>query len=241
MLELIQWQPATAAPPIHPGDLHLWHLRADDSGDDLETCLTLLGERQRRRALGMGHRGYRERYIRAQAGLRRILGLYLGIPPEVVGFTYGQAGKPAAAQAIGALEFNLTTTADLALVAVSRGMEVGIDCEWVRPRRNLEAIARRMFAPELVRMLMATPEADRLECFYCGWTALEADAKADGRGLLHPRAPGAHPPWVENFMPVENHIAAVARASLPPREQWITLDLTPLAPTRSDRSAASPF
>lgn len=239
MHELIHWQPAAAAPPIAPGELHLWHLRADDSGDDLETCLTLLGERQRRRAQGMTHRGYRERYIRSQAGLRRVLGLYLGTPPQAVGFTYGPAGKPAVAQAIGALEFNLTTTADLALVAVSRGVEVGIDCEWLQPRRNLEAIARRMFSPELVRMLMATPEEDRLECFYCGWTALEADAKADGRGLFQPRAPDARPPWVENFVPKENHMAAVARASLPPRDQWVTLDLIPLAPNGPEQPLGS--
>ena len=234
MHELIHWQPATAAPAIAPNELHIWRLRADAAGDDLDTCLALLGERQRRRAQGMNHRVYRERYIRSQAGLRRILGLYLGIPPQAVGFTHGPAGKPAVAQAIGALEFNLTTTADLALVAVSRCVEVGIDCEWVQPRRNLEAIARRMFSPEQVRILMATPEADRLECFYRGWTAMEADAKADGRGLFRPRAPGVHPPWVEIFIPEDQHIAAVASPALPPSDQWVTLNLLPLVPTGSE-------
>ncbi|WP_295427723.1 4'-phosphopantetheinyl transferase superfamily protein [uncultured Thiodictyon sp.] len=225
----LHWHPAAAAPAIAPGELHLWHLHADGRGDDLESALALLGERQRRRALGMTHQGYRERYIRAQAGLRRVLGLYLGLPPQALGFTYGPAGKPAAAQALGVLEFNLTTTADLALVALSRGGEVGIDCEWLRPRRDLEAIARRMFSPAQVRALLATPQAERLAFFYRAWTALEADAKADGRGLFRPREPGAQVPQVIHCIPAPGHIAAVARARLPPREQWLTLELMPLA------------
>jgi len=228
MHDLIDWQPVAAAPAIAPGGLHLWHLCADARGDDLDTALALLGERQRRRALGMTHRGYRERYIRAQCGLRRVLGLYLGLPPQAVGFTYGEAGKPAAAQAVGALEFNLTTTADLALVAISRGGEVGIDCEWLRPRRDLAALARRMFASEQVRALLATPESGRLAFFYRAWTALEADAKCDGRGLFRPRAAGARPPQVMHCIPAPGHVAAVARDELPPRDQWLTLDLIPL-------------
>lgn len=230
MHDLIHWQPTATAPAIAPGALHLWHLSADARGDDLDTCLTLLGERQRRRALGMAHPGFRERYIRAQAGLRRILGLYLDIPPRAVGFIYGPAGKPAVAQALGALEFNLTTTADLALVAISRGSEVGIDCERLRPRRDLDAIARRVFTPTQVSALLAAPQADRLSYFYRAWTALEADAKADGRGLFRPRPPDAHPPQLRHFIPAPGHIAAVARAQLPPREQWLTLELLPLIP-----------
>jgi 4'-phosphopantetheinyl transferase len=228
MHDLIHWQPTTATAAIAPGALHLWRLSADAHGDDLDTCLALLGERQRRRALGMTHAGFRERYIRAQAGLRRVLGLYLDVPPRAIGFTYGPAGKPAVAQALGVLEFNLTTTADLALIAISRGTEVGIDCEWLRPRRDLDAIARRVFTPAQVSTLLATAPADRLDYFYRAWTALEADAKADGRGLFRSRPPGAPPPQIRHFIPAPGHIAAVARAQLPPREEWLTLELLPL-------------
>ncbi|HYN77802.1 MAG TPA: 4'-phosphopantetheinyl transferase superfamily protein [Lamprocystis sp. (in: g-proteobacteria)] len=224
----IHWQPADSAPALFPGGLHLWRIQADARGDDLDVALGLLGERQQQRAQGMGHAAYRERYIRAQAGLRRVLGLYLGCAPQAVIYKHGPAGKPAIDQADdGGLEFNLTTTADLALVAISRGAEVGIDCEWIRPRRDLEAVARRMFAPDQVTELLTTPQPKRLAYFYRAWTALEADAKADGRGLFRPRPPGACPPRVSHCCPAPGHVAAVARAQLPPLDQWFTLEMAP--------------
>jgi 4'-phosphopantetheinyl transferase len=224
---LIQWQSTNSAPALAPGGLHLWHIRTDCGGDSVADCLDLLGEHQRSRAHGMHHAGYRERYIRAQSGLRRILGLYLGIPPGAIDFAHGPAGKPMLERNPAGLAFNLTTTADLALVAISAGEEVGIDCERLRPRRDLDAIARRMFSSEQAQRLLETPEAGRLECFYRAWTALEADAKADGRGLFRPRAPGAQPPQVIHCIPAPGHIAAVARAALPPAGRWVALELEP--------------
>ena len=224
---LIQWQSTDSAPALAPDGLHLWHIRTDADGDNVAACLDLLGERQRNRAHGMHHAGYRERYIRAQFGLRRILGLYLGIPPGAIDFAHGPAGKPMLERNPAGLAFNLTTTADLALVAISAGAEVGIDCERLRPRRDLDAIARRMFSSEQARLLLETPAAERLACFYRAWTALEADAKADGRGLFRPRAPGASPPQVMHCIPAPGHIAAVARAALPPAERWLTLEVEP--------------
>ncbi len=224
---LIQWQSTDRAPELAPGGLHLWRIRTDSGGDCVTTGLDILGVHQRSRAHGMHHAGYRERYIRAQSGLRRILGLYLGMAPRAIVFAHGPAGKPMLEHNPAGLDFNLTTTADLALVAISAAEEVGIDCEWLRPRRDLDAIARRMFSSEQAQRLLDTPAEERLECFYRAWTALEADAKADGRGLFRPRAPGALPPQVMHCVPAPGHIAAVARAALPPAGRWVTLELEP--------------
>ncbi len=198
---------------------------------DLAACLALLGERQRARASRMTHATYRARYIRSQAGLRRILALYLDSLPHALVFRHGSAGKPgldgAQRHPSGlALEFNLTTTEDLALVGVALGSELGVDCEWIRPRRDLEGVARRMFDPVQADSLAALSPEDRLPAFYRAWTALEADAKSDGRGLFRPRAPGARPPQVQHCVPAPGYIAAVASKRLPPVESWRTLELS---------------
>lgn len=235
----VSWRPAAEPPPLGRGDIHLWRIRADGMESDLQpdpladltACLDLLGERQRARADRMLFAPHRERYIRVQAGLRRILGLYLDRPPKTLAFCHGQAGKPALDPAHRlptglSLEFNLTTSGGLALIAVSLGSELGVDCERIRRRRDLPGIARRMFDPVQAEALATLPEPERLETFYRAWTALEADAKADGRGLFRPRAPHSPPPQVLHCVPAPGYVAAIARERLPPVETWRTLELS---------------
>jgi 4'-phosphopantetheinyl transferase len=229
MPDIIQWRSVANAPQIATGDLHLWRIRTDTTGLNLSHGLELLGDRQRARAEQMRHRPYRERYIRAQAGLRLVLAYYLDTPPESIVYAHGPAGKPYLPENTRPVSFNLTTTGDLALVGISAGRgavaELGVDCEWIRPRIDILAVAKRMFRPELLRSLEDTPEPERLDAFYRTWTAHEADAKADGRGLFRPRAPEAIPPAIAHCIPEPGYVAAIARASLPPASEWVTLDL----------------
>ncbi len=236
---VLVWRPARAAPPLGPGDLHLWRIetaRGEETGQGLPplaalaSCLAILDQGQRARAARMGKAAYRERWVRAQAGLRWILGLYLQVDPGRLVFQRGAVGKPGLDPRLrmpgGArLEFNLTTTADIALVGISLESPLGVDCERLRPRREMMAVARRMFAPRTVTELTRLPEVQRLAAFYRAWTALESDAKADGRGLFRARPPGAKPPEILHAVPAAGHIAAVARERLPPVTAWLALDL----------------
>lgn len=228
-LQTIQWTEGPPRNAIRRGELHLWRIRTDASGIQITEGMGLLGERQRTRAAGMRHELYRGRYVRAQAGLRQILSRYLGEPPQAIDFAYGPAGKPAILTGSGSLSFNLTTTGDLALVAVSAGVgpdaEVGVDCEWIRPRHSLLAVAERMFERTIVEAIKAAPEHARTERFYRAWTALEADAKADGRGLFRPRPEWVRPPTVLHCIPESGYLAAVARADLPDVCAWSSFDL----------------
>jgi 4'-phosphopantetheinyl transferase len=173
----------------------------------------------------MTHAAARDRYVRSQAGLRRILALYLELPPGSIEYCYGAAGKPGLSGACAWLEFSLTTTGDLALVGVSRRLALGVDCEWIRPRRDLDGIARRMFGPAQAQVLAATPGPERLAAFCHAWTALEADAKWDGRGLFRQRPAGAPGPQIRHLIPEAGYVAAVAGSILPPFEHWATLEL----------------
>ncbi|NEV60913.1 4'-phosphopantetheinyl transferase superfamily protein [Thiorhodococcus minor] len=227
--ESLHWTRAASHPPLAPEELHLWRIRADRRGADLSRCLPCLGARQRDRAERMRHAGYRERYIRAQAGLRRILAGYVDAAPERIAFCYGPAGKPYLEAGDLGLAFNLSTTGDLALVGVRLGLsperELGVDCEWIRPRIDIFGVAERMLAPETVEALRRTPEPEQLDRFYRAWTALEADAKCDGRGLFRPRAPEAPRPMVRNCIPEDGYVAALASPTLPHRAAWRAFDL----------------
>lgn len=227
--EIPIWSSQASPPPLSEGDLHLWRIAIGTQGaagdPGLGACHQLLGKDQQARAMRITLAPAQARYVRAQAGLRRVLALYLEAPPQSLAFCYGPYGKPFLEPAPRGFEFNLTTADDWALVGISMGSPLGVDCERIRPRRGLEAISRRMFDPERAAAIAAMPEPAGLVAFYRAWTALEADAKADGRGLFRPRPPGASPPEVRHCVPAAGYMAAVARAEVPPLGRWKTLQL----------------
>jgi 4'-phosphopantetheinyl transferase len=127
----------------------------------------------------------RRRFVICRTILRAILGGYLEWDPHEVTFRQGPHGKPYVdpARSDRLIQFNVTHSADLALVAVSGAREVGVDIERVRPLDGLEDIVARHFAPAEQLALGRVPGSTRLAAFYGYWTLKEAYLKACGLGL----------------------------------------------------------
>ena len=225
--EIRRWHPATDPPSLSPGGLHLWRIRIGPEGAPLAPLWPLLSRGESDRARRFRFDLHRDRYVRAGGGLRIILSMYVDIPPRAIPFEYGKAGKPRLAGPGTGLDFNLTTSGNLALVAVSESDPVGVDCEQVRDCSDAVAIAERMFNPQQAARVAAAAPEHRLEQFFLGWTALEAEVKADGRGLLGPKETTVRNNLqVRHCVPEPGFIAAVARRLVPPVEEWETLELT---------------
>ncbi|HSX60518.1 MAG TPA: 4'-phosphopantetheinyl transferase superfamily protein [Tahibacter sp.] len=117
----------------------------------------------------------------AQAFLHRLLAGYCGRAVDELVLEAGAHGKPALAGA--PLAFNLSHAADAAVVALARGVEVGIDLESPsRPRPHAE-LARRYFRAREADAVEAAAADEREPTFLRLWTAKEAVLKAIGRGL----------------------------------------------------------
>ena len=120
--------------------------------------------------------------------LRRILSHYLDISPALIHFSYNRYGKPALA--VGAndnqLRFNVSHANDVALYAVTRGREVGLDIEFIRDDFASLEIAERFFSATEVATLQSLPAQLQTEAFFNCWTRKEAYIKALGEGLSHP-------------------------------------------------------
>ncbi|MGH2936945.1 MAG: 4'-phosphopantetheinyl transferase family protein [Solirubrobacterales bacterium] len=119
----------------------------------------------------------------ARQELSAILADYLGGPPEV---RDSEGGKPRLATA-DRLSFNLSHTAGLALVAIAPGgVEVGVDIERLRPRRDLARLAARWLPAADAATVAAAAETEREPVFYAAWTRHEARVKCVGTGLAGP-------------------------------------------------------
>jgi 4'-phosphopantetheinyl transferase len=127
-------------------------------------------------------------FIAGRASLRRILGHYLEADPAALAFSYGPAGKPDLRAPSGgkAVKFNLSHSAGWALLAVTRGRELGVDLERLRVEADLAAVARRFFAPAEFQALAAFAPPLDAQAFCACWTRKEALLKAFGAGLSLP-------------------------------------------------------
>jgi 4'-phosphopantetheinyl transferase len=129
----------------------------------------------------------RDRFVVARATLRTVLGRYLRTAPAQLEFTYGPHGKPSLSQR--ELEFNLSHSAHLAVIAVTGDRPVGIDLEQVHPIHDLENLTARFFTADEHQRLLRLPEAQRLPSFFRCWTCKEAYLKATGEGLGQLKSP----------------------------------------------------
>jgi len=117
----------------------------------------------------------------ARGSLREVLSVYLEQPAEGIEIVRGERGKPRLAR--GGLEFNLSHSGELALIAVSQTRPVGVDIEQMKPGRDFLALAVRALSPDAVAQLReATPE-ERPLVFYRHWVRHEARLKCLGVGL----------------------------------------------------------
>jgi len=237
--------PAPASPP--PGRAICWRILLDSLGArSLEALWGVLDGKERERAERFRQSDDRRRFIAAHGGLRVLTAAALGLAPDEMGFTLGEKGKPACRQ--GKLEFSLSHSGGVVLIALSESLPVGVDVEEVRFFADHRAIALQYFHHGEAATLGPLEEPEATAAFFRCWTRKEAVIKALGLGLTMPLEdfqvscrPGeaprllsladypGHPPWtLFDLVPAEGHCGALA---IPARDFSLTrrtLDLSQL-------------
>ncbi|HET7007050.1 MAG TPA: 4'-phosphopantetheinyl transferase superfamily protein [Candidatus Binatia bacterium] len=179
------WPAAPAELPALDRTVHVWSVRLDDASVDLDSGRELLSPDERERAARFHFEQHRRRYLIAHIALHEILGRYLQIDPATLFFDLGSNGKPKLPTALAAsgVEFNLSHSNEMALLAVNCIGELGVDIEYVKPDFKFQEIAERFFtAKEVAAMRGLPPDLQRQAFFKC-WTSKEAFLKAKGTGL----------------------------------------------------------
>ncbi len=143
----------------------------------------LLDDEERSRATRFVRPPDRRRFVLAHAALRLFLARCLDVHPTAVRYENGAHGKPRLAPDLPALEFNLSHSGELGLVAVARGRSVGVDVEQVRDVPDIPSIADTHFSTSERQALRSSPPAERRNAFFRCWTRKEAVVKAIGEGL----------------------------------------------------------
>jgi 4'-phosphopantetheinyl transferase len=180
----LSWLPPPA--PIGPTNdqVDVWRVRLDLPAVSVQSLEKLLSVDEAERAARFYFPADRNRYIISHGSLRTILALYLRCEPGQFSFSVNAYGKPSLDEEH--LEFNLSHSGDLALVAITRERKIGVDVEKVRTGISAEIIGGHYFSKTEMAELQALPVEQREAAFFLCWTRKEAYIKAQGMGLSLP-------------------------------------------------------
>ena len=128
---------------------------------------------------------HRANYLAAHVALRRLVSSHTGLPAEQLVFLNQQFGKPRLSGS-AACFFNLSHSADLALIAISSQFEVGVDIELSRELDEVHDLAEQHFTLLELDALSELPPAELAAAFYKIWVRKEACVKSVGLGLQVP-------------------------------------------------------
>ena len=166
--------------------MEIWIVRLDVPPQSASGATKFLSPEERTRADAFRNEQAHRNYVISHAALRQILANHLKLNPAEIPFRTGTYGKPALAGSVaGRLEFNLTHSGSLALVALTTGAEVGVDVETVRPMPDALRIAERFFSAAESDALKELPVAEQAAAFLNLWTRKESLAKATGFGIAN--------------------------------------------------------
>jgi 4'-phosphopantetheinyl transferase len=154
----------------------------------LDELAPLLAEDERARADRFRLPRDRNRYVAARGQLRILLASCLDRVPSAVAIEVGPDGKPEVRSVPGSerLQFNLSHSDGVGVLAIAIEDELGIDVERIRALPDASAIAERFFAAGEILALRAAADEERSETFFRYWTRKEAVVKSFGRGLSLP-------------------------------------------------------
>jgi 4'-phosphopantetheinyl transferase len=186
---VISWRTPPETLMLGSDEAHVWRARLDRNRSFMQSLQQILSVDEQARAERFYFEKDREHFIVARGLLRVILSCYLDIGPGQLRFFYSPYGKPSlvAASDQKTLSFNVSHSGVLALYAVTRGREIGIDLECIRTDFACEQIAERFFSPREKATLRALPEKMvKYKAFFKCWTCKEAYIKARGEGLSLP-------------------------------------------------------
>jgi len=167
-----------------PDVVDVWRVSVLES--PIAELTRLLSAEERERAERFAFLRDRDQFIAVRGWLRRLLGAYLHRSPSDIRFALGPQGKPHLDEPGCDLQFNVSHSGDVGMLAFSRDRELGVDVE--RDERSVDVadLARSCFSDVEQRAFESLPTHRRRERFFQLWSAKEAYIKARGGGLSIP-------------------------------------------------------
>jgi 4'-phosphopantetheinyl transferase len=167
--------------------IHVWTRSLDAEDAAIRQGYDLLSSEERGRAERFRVDRPRNDFILTRSALRLLLAQYATTTPERLQFKVTKYGKPGL-EGVSDLRFNVSHTEGMALLAFTRGREIGVDVERIRPEPDARRLSERFFSVSEREALRPLRSEELQAAFFRCWSRKEAYIKARGEGLSLPLA-----------------------------------------------------
>ncbi len=169
-------------------EVHLWHIDLAAVAGAEKRWQKILSPDERARAARFHFERDRRHFTATRALLRMLLASYVHSEPAELVFRYSDKEKPSLNPQAShePVEFNVSHSGAVALLAFSRGRSLGVDIETIRDDFDPAALAHRFFSKLEQTQLAALDPSEKFPGFFRCWTRKEAYIKAVGTGLSLP-------------------------------------------------------
>lgn len=180
----LAWQTPSTFPVLKNQQVHVWCASLEYTDNQLNDFFALLNDEEQARAQRFHFLKDRHHFVAARGILKKLLGTYLKLAPQSLNFSYSAFGKPFLKEH-PSLQFNLSHSNQMTLIAITLNYAVGIDIESMHRICDMDLIAQRYFSAREYEILKNLSNTEKTQTFYNGWTRKEAFLKAHGQGLSY--------------------------------------------------------
>jgi len=182
---MVHWEIASRPPDLLDNEIHIWRINLDALAEKLAGLKSLLSEDEKEKADHYYFEKDAKRYQVARSVLRILLAKYLNAAPDCLEFDQNPYGRPMlrVPQLTDLLNFNVSHSSFLAVLAFGRMKEIGVDIEEHRADFVSLEVAKRFFSASETESLVGLGQDEFIQTFFNCWTRKEAYIKAKGMGL----------------------------------------------------------
>lgn len=166
-------------------EVHVWLNYLNVHEARIKHLYPLLSDAEKERSERFKFYKHRKAFIASHGFMHTVLGYYINTPANEIKFSHTKLGKPALIenQNPDLIQFNLSHSNNIAMLAVCKQHALGIDVEYAKRKTEWNGISKRFFTPNEQQQLFKLNKDEQKNAFFQIWTRKEAHMKVTGMGL----------------------------------------------------------
>ena len=166
-------------------DIHIWLNYLNVHEARIKHLYPLLSNEEKERSERFKFYKHRKAFIASHGFMHTVLANYIDANANEIEFSQAEFGKPSLIEIQNKdnIQFNLSHSGNMAILAVCKHHSVGIDIEFAERKVDWRGISKRFFTMNEQEQLDKLSEEEQRQAFFQVWTRKEAHMKVTGQGL----------------------------------------------------------